>query len=129
MYAETIRQAAITKPGRNPAANIAPTETPVITAYMMNVIDGGMMMASPEATQTTAVAKALSYPALIMPGISIVPMAATVAEVEPLTAPQKAATAIAAIASPPTKCPSSQRRRFTIFSAMLAFRSKSCFRH
>lgn len=55
-----------------------------------------------------------------MPGISIVPMAATVAEVEPLTAPQKAATAIAAIASPPTKCPSSQRRRFTIFSAMLA---------
>jgi len=64
-------------------------------------------MASPAATDTTAVAKGLSYPASTMPGIRISPRAATVAGPDPETAPQKAATRTVATASPPGMSPTS----------------------
>ncbi len=86
----------------------------------MNVMLGGIIIASPDDTQTTAVAKGLSYPAFTIPGMRITPMAATVAAVEPLTAPQKTATPIAAMASPPVSLPTSSLMNTIIFSAILA---------
>ena len=82
---------------------------------------GGMMMASPEATETVAAAKALSYPASAMPGIRMRPRAATVAGPEPLTAPQNAATMTVATARPPVMSPTSCLMRLMIRSAMPTF--------
>ena len=79
------------------------------------------MMASPEATETTAVANALSYPAWAMLGIKIRPSAATVAGPEPLTAPQKAATMTVAMAKPPVTSPTISLINFTMRDAIPTF--------
>jgi C4-dicarboxylate transporter DctM subunit len=85
------------------------------------IILGGMTIARPEETDTTAAEKALSYPAAAIPGIRINPRAATVAGPEPLTAPQKVATPTVAIASPPVTEPTSSFIRLMIRTAMPAF--------
>jgi hypothetical protein len=86
----------------------------------MKAMLGGMTMARPEATETTAVAKGLSYPAAAMPGMRMSPRAATVAGPDPLTAPQKVATTVAR-ASPPVAEPTSSSMRSMMRSAMPAF--------
>ena len=55
-----------------------------------------------------------------MPGIRISPRAATVAGPEPLTAPQKVATATVATAMPPVMEPVSASIRATMRAAMPA---------
>ncbi|OPZ38136.1 MAG: hypothetical protein BWY99_01711 [Synergistetes bacterium ADurb.BinA166] len=87
----------------------------------MNEMLGGIIIASPAETETTAAAKALSYPASAIPGIRMSPRAATVAGPEPLTAPQKAATMTVATASPPVMSPTSCFIRAMMRSAIPTF--------
>ena len=86
----------------------------------MKAMLGGMTMARPEVTDTVAAAKPLSYPALVMPGIRISPSAATVAGPDPLTAPQKVATATVATPRPPVMEPTRTSIRATMREAMPA---------
>ena len=119
-HAATHRHADMIRPGMNPAANIAPIDVPVIDAYTMNEMLGGMMIAMPDAELTTAVANALSYPAATIPGIMMTPMTATVAGPEPLIAPQNVATRMAPIASPPVMLPTHSLTKLISLSAMPA---------
>ena len=118
MSTAAMMNRATTMPGTKPAANRAGTETSATLPYTMKAMLGGMTMARPDVTETVAAAKALSYPALAMPGIRIRPRAATVAGPEPLTAPQKVATATVARARPPVMEPTRVSMRATMRAAI-----------
>src|SRR3990172_2343737 len=90
-----------TMPGRIPARNSLPTEALVITANMIMVMLGGMMMAMQPEEVIKPREKRSPYPSLSRAGYRIGPRAATAAALEPEMAPNTSAAATVVSAMPP----------------------------
>ena len=82
-----IRHRLITIPGITPATNRLPIEVSVAVPYRMKGIDGGIIMASPEALATREPTNLGLYPSSKSIGIVMDPTAAQVATPEPEIAP------------------------------------------
>ena len=88
-------------PGINPALNIAVTDAPVATPKITIGIDGGIITPIEPAVATKAKVNFFEYPCRIISGMTIVPIAATVAGPEPETAAKNIQTITVTIANPP----------------------------
>ena len=93
------------KPGITPARNILPTDTSVADAYTTITIDGGINIPNVPAFAITPAANSFEYPTCLIPAITIVPIATTVAGDDPDKAANSMQAKTPAIASPPGKCP------------------------
>ena len=98
-------EVVMTKPGMKPAMKSPAMEVFATTPYKIKGLLGGMRMPSVPPVAETAAASSLRYPALIIPGIMILPMAAVVAGPEPLRAANIMQARIVTIANPPVKLP------------------------
>src|SRR5689334_25281788 len=107
------------RPGTTPAMNICPTEAedtrspdgpvtiaPVVaTEYMTITIDGGIRMPSAPEVVMTPAPKRFGNPALTIAGITIEPIATTVAGLDPEIAANSAHAMTPASPRPPYQCP------------------------
>ncbi len=96
-----------------PPEKISPVDAPVVTEYVTIGILGGIIVPRKPATEHVVTAKRLSYPASIMEGTKIEPIAITVAVAEPEIAPMNAEATNATIASPPGRPPTMEFAKLT----------------
>ncbi len=90
-----------TIPGSMPAAKSLPMDTSASTPKIIIRILGGMGLPREPEQENSAVENFLSYPSLIIPGSTMVPMETTVATLDPEIAANMAQDRTAAMPSPP----------------------------
>ena len=84
-----------------PAIKSSATETFITMQYKIIGMDGGITIPSEPAEVTSPTEKRSSYPAFMSAGIIIVPMATTVAGLDPDRAAKKRQASVVAAANPP----------------------------
>ncbi len=85
--------------------NSLPMEVSVAAPYTTSTMEGGIRMPSVPALQMTPAANFFVYPRLIMPAITMLPIATTVAGEDPETAANSMQASTEAMARPPCMCP------------------------
>src|SRR5690349_12719898 len=92
-------------PGMTPAMNSLPTEVEVETEYITMTIEGGIRMPSAPEVVMTPAPKRLGKPWRTMAGRMMLPIATTVAGLEPETAANNAQASTPARPNPPCQWP------------------------
>ena len=97
--------------------NNLPIDVSVAAPYTTSTMEGGIRMPSVPALQITPAANFFVYPRLIMPAMTMLPMATTVAGEEPDTAANSMQASTEAIARPPCICPTQASAKSIILRA------------
>lgn len=108
---KTLKTNAMQMPGKKPAMNCLPTEVFMATQIMIMGALGGIRTPSDPADVTTPKAIFFGYPASMSAGIMMLPIATTVARLDPVMAAKNAHEAIVAIARPPFTRPNTMFMR------------------
>src|SRR5699024_6007810 len=119
-----------TIPAVMPAMKRLPTDTPVTAPKMIKVILGGITSDTAPADASRPPEKLLPYPPLTSSGNIILPIAMTVAGLDPDNDPKNMLATWVVKATPPARCPTKSLENLSILldrppaSMMLAARMK-----
>src|SRR5699024_12485230 len=106
-----------TIPALMPAMKRLPTDTPVTAPKMIKVMLGGITSDTAPADASRPPEKLLPYPPLTSSGNIILPMAMTVAGLEPDNDPKTMLATWGVKATPPARCPTKPLENLSILLA------------